>query len=50
MAGLLMKAIADPIMWTSMGIIFFRWSRAERREEEREAAARAAVAPVPAPD
>jgi putative membrane protein len=40
MAGLLMKAIADPIMWVSMAIVFFRWSAMERREDEAEAAAR----------
>lgn len=32
-AGLLMKACADPIMWLAMAIIFFRWSAAERRAE-----------------
>ena len=32
-AGLLMKAIADPIMWLSMGILFFRWSARERAED-----------------
>ncbi len=39
-AGLLMKAIADPIMWLAMAIIFFRWSAAERRREEEAAAER----------
>jgi putative membrane protein len=34
MAGLLMKAIADPIMWVSMGILFFRWSARERAAEQ----------------
>jgi putative membrane protein len=40
MAGLLMKAIADPIMWVSMAIVFFRWSAMERRADQAEAAAR----------
>jgi cytochrome c oxidase assembly factor CtaG len=42
LAGLLMKAIADPIMWLSMGILFFRWSA-----REREADAAEMVAPPP---
>lgn len=42
LAGLLMKALADPIMWLSMGIIFFRWSAAERRAEAAAQAARLA--------
>ena len=41
MAGLLMKAIADPIMWVSMAVIFFRWSASERRADEAEASSRA---------
>ena len=40
MAGLLMKAVADPIMWVSMAILFFRWSAQERRADDVEAAAR----------
>jgi putative membrane protein len=40
MAGLLMKAVADPIMWVSMAILFFRWSAQEKRADEVEAAAR----------
>jgi cytochrome c oxidase assembly factor CtaG len=40
MAGLLMKAVADPIMWVSMAIIFFRWSAMEKRTDDIEAAAR----------
>jgi len=43
MAGLLMKAIADPIMWVSMGVLFFRWSAAERRAESAEARTRLAA-------
>ncbi len=42
LAGLLMKAIADPIMWVSMAILFFRWSAMERRADETEAAQAAA--------
>lgn len=42
MAGLLMKAIADPIMWLSMGILFFRWSARERAQDAAEM-----VAPPP---
>lgn len=41
-AGLLMKALADPIMWVSMAIIFFRWSAAERKAEAAAQAARLA--------
>jgi putative membrane protein len=40
LAGLLMKAIADPIMWASMGLLFARWSARERRAEADEALAR----------
>jgi putative membrane protein len=40
MAGLLMKAVADPIMWVSMAILFFRWSAMEKRADDIEAAAR----------
>ena len=42
LAGLLMKAIADPIMWLGMGILFFRWSARERAEDAAEM-----VAPPP---
>jgi putative membrane protein len=42
MAGLLMKAIADPIMWLSMGILFFRWNARERAQDAAEM-----VAPSP---
>ena len=34
MAGLLMKAVADPIMWVSMAILFFRWSAMEKRADQ----------------
>ena len=40
MAGLLMKAVADPIMWVSMAIVFFRWSAMEKRADAIEAATR----------
>ena len=40
MAGLLMKAVADPIMWVSMAVLFFRWSAMEKRADAAEAAAR----------
>ncbi len=30
-AGLLMKAIGDPIIWIAMAIVFFRWHAAEER-------------------
>jgi putative membrane protein len=40
MAGLLMKAVADPIMWVSMAILFFRWSAMEKRADAIEAATR----------
>ena len=35
-----MKAVADPIMWVSMAILFFRWSAMEKRADDVEAAAR----------
>jgi len=40
LAGLLMKAVADPIMWVSMAILFFRWSAMEKRADAIEAATR----------
>lgn len=44
-AGLLMKAVADPILWLAMGILFFRWSRLEAAAdlEERNRRANAPV-------
>lgn len=33
MAGLIMKACSDPILWIAMAIVFFRWQRAEARAE-----------------
>jgi putative membrane protein len=35
-AGLLMKAVADPILWLAMGILFFRWSRLEAATDREE--------------
>jgi putative membrane protein len=35
-AGLLMKAVADPILWLAMGILFFRWNRAEAAADRAE--------------
>ena len=43
MAGLLMKAIADPIMWVSMAVLFFRWSAKERAAEALAEQARRAT-------
>ena len=43
-AGLIMKAVADPIIWLAMAIVFFRWQRveeaADRAERERRIATR----------
>jgi cytochrome c oxidase assembly factor CtaG len=39
LAGLLMKAIADPIMWVTMGVLFFRWSAREHAEDAAAAVA-----------
>lgn len=38
-AGLLMKAVADPIIWLAMAIVFFKWQRVEEAADlaEREA-------------
>lgn len=43
-AGLLMKAVGDPIIWLAMSILFFRWARSEQAEDDRARAARAAGA------
>lgn len=32
-AGLIMKLVADPIVWLAIGLVFFRWQREERRDE-----------------
>lgn len=39
-AGLLMKAVADPIIWLAMAIVFFRWQRVEEAADRAERAAR----------
>lgn len=44
-AGLIMKGVADPVMWLAMALVFFRWSALERRADAREAAARNALLP-----
>ncbi len=44
-AGLIMKGVADPVMWLAMAIVFFRWSAMERRADAAEAAARGALFP-----
>ncbi len=41
-AGLLMKAVADPIIWLAMAIVFFRWQRVEEAADRAEKLARAA--------
>jgi hypothetical protein len=33
MAGLIMKACSDPILWIAMAIVFFRWQRVEARAD-----------------
>jgi putative membrane protein len=43
-AGLIMKAVADPIIWLAMAIVFFRWQRVEEAADRAERAARKAVA------
>ena len=57
-AGLIMKAVADPIIWLAMAIVFFRWQRveeaADRAERERRGSGRGAaqaltLPPSPAP-
>jgi putative membrane protein len=44
-AGLIMKGVADPVMWFAMALVFFRWSAMERRADAAEAAARGALFP-----
>jgi putative membrane protein len=41
-AGLLMKAVGDPILWLAMSILFFRYARAEKAADDRERAEREA--------
>ena len=35
-AGLIMKAVADPIIWLAMAIVFFRWQRVEEAADRAE--------------
>jgi putative membrane protein len=35
-AGLIMKAVADPIIWLAMAIVFFRWHRVEEATDRAE--------------
>lgn len=35
-AGLIMKAVADPIIWLAMAVVFFRWQRVEEAADRRE--------------
>ncbi|MGE0440922.1 MAG: cytochrome c oxidase assembly protein, partial [Gemmatimonadales bacterium] len=32
-AGLMMKVVADPVVWIGIGVVFFRWARAERQAD-----------------
>jgi len=48
-AGLIMKAVADPIIWLAMAIVFFRWQRVEDAADKAEKAARQAGARPAAP-
>lgn len=41
-AGLIMKAVADPIIWLAMAIVFFRWQRVEDAADKAEQAGRRA--------
>ena len=42
-AGLIMKAVADPIIWLAMAIVFFRWQRVEEAADRAERARRIAT-------
>jgi hypothetical protein len=42
-AGLLMKAVGDPILWLAMSVIFFRWARTEQAADARAREARRAA-------
>lgn len=42
-AGLLMKVGGDPIFLIAIAVVFFRWSAAERRAEERERLSRSSL-------
>jgi cytochrome c oxidase assembly factor CtaG len=39
-AGLIMKAVADPIIWLAMAIVFFRWHHVEEAADRAEREAR----------
>ena len=39
-AGLIMKAVADPIIWLAMAVVFFRWQRVEEAADRAERARR----------
>ena len=39
-AGLIMKAVADPIIWLAMAVVFFRWQRVEEAADRAEREAR----------
>jgi putative membrane protein len=43
-AGLMMKAVADPIIWLAMAIVFFRWQRVEEAADRAERDARRGAA------
>lgn len=46
-AGLIMKAVADPIIWLAMAIVFFRWQRVEEAADRAERDARKEAAQAP---
>jgi putative membrane protein len=46
-AGLIMKAVADPIIWLAMAIVFFRWQRVEEATDRAERAARTGASQAP---
>lgn len=46
-AGLIMKAVADPIIWLAMAIVFFRWQRVEEAADRAERDARTGAAQAP---
>ena len=35
-AGLIMKAVADPIIWLAMAVVFFRWQHVEQAADRAE--------------
>lgn len=42
-AGVLMKALADPVVWIAMAIVFFRWQAAEERADRASRSGRTAA-------